>query len=596
MNFLRTKFFPVWFFTSSVFWLIAAGQSRAVTFICTPAAVPNNYGGVITLNIGGLSSGESVKVQTFLDLNGNGVVDPGEPLIDVFGLTDGQVPKIGSVTNINVPFDSNAAAGTITAAFGYCIPLDEVVGHRIFEVVSPTNHFAPVTATLNVTNAALGQYIGGTVYNGSTPVPNVMVLALTSPDGNFGGAALADASGHYQLSLNPGSYNLIGTAPGYYANEGMAPLVALTNGVPVTANLFLSNAPVTVSGQVYNSVNSNGIGGLLVECQFKGEMLTSFAFTDTNGVYTAPATSNAWTFKAESTRLIRRALVASQDKTTGDASSGSVTNVNIAVFPADACFYGRATISSTSPFPNLHVEADNSDASLKAEGFADLNGDYVVAVRGTNSGWADSLSGDNPALTNYITSEGTNATLVPGATVRCDFNALPATATLSGRLESPSGQPVAGVAIFANTTINNSFYDAPQVLTDLNGNYSMGLVAGQWSVVANCCGDNGLDGAGYYDSTPMHLVTVPPNNPVLNITVFPIGAAVLSQGSHSAPSFFSFSLNGAAGSNYSVQASTNLGGTNWFTITNLPSFIGQALIQDNHATNGQRFYRAVLVP
>jgi hypothetical protein len=55
-------------------------------------------------------------------------------------------------------------------------------------------------------------------------------------------------------------------------------------------------------------------------------------------------------------------------------------------------------------------------------------------------------------------------------------------------------------------------------------------------------------------------------------------------------------LNGMAGQNYSIQASTNPARSNWVTalITNAPC--DAVLIQDPQATNGARFYRAVVVP
>jgi len=55
-------------------------------------------------------------------------------------------------------------------------------------------------------------------------------------------------------------------------------------------------------------------------------------------------------------------------------------------------------------------------------------------------------------------------------------------------------------------------------------------------------------------------------------------------------------LSGMADQNYTVQVSTNLGSTNWHTllITNLSG--SPVFIQDNRATNIQRFYRVMLGP
>ena len=189
---------------------VLAGQicHAAATLSVSPSAVGNDYTGVITLNISGLTNGEAVKVQTYLDLNSNGVVDAGEPLIDAFNLTDGGVTTIGGITNINVPFDSNAATGAITATLSFAPQLENVVGQKIYRVVSnPSGAFTPVTATLDVTNAALPQSISGIVYsNGIAPLAHAIVVALTATNTSYVASTIADSSGQYYLTLPAGSY------------------------------------------------------------------------------------------------------------------------------------------------------------------------------------------------------------------------------------------------------------------------------------------------------------------------------------------------------------------------------------------------------
>src|SRR5579862_4704946 len=91
-----------------------------VAFTITPAAVSNTYNGHITLQVTGLTSGDTVVVQKFLDLNINGVVDATDWLVQQFNLTDGQAGMvIGGVTNFNVPGDIDTTAGQITAKLNF---------------------------------------------------------------------------------------------------------------------------------------------------------------------------------------------------------------------------------------------------------------------------------------------------------------------------------------------------------------------------------------------------------------------------------------------------------------------------------------------
>ena len=133
---------------------------------------------------------------------------PGEPMMDAFKITDGGAMIIGGITNINVPFDSNSATGAITTTLNFAPPmiLENVVGQKIYRLVSPGGNFSSVTATLLVTNAVTAQTLSGTVYsNGVTPLPNAVVVVLP-PNGNgYTGAVVADSNGHYLINVNPGS-------------------------------------------------------------------------------------------------------------------------------------------------------------------------------------------------------------------------------------------------------------------------------------------------------------------------------------------------------------------------------------------------------
>ena len=62
----------------------------AVSFSVTPSAVSNFYAGTITLQIGGLASGETVLVEKFRDNNGNGIIDGADTEVQQFRVTDGQ--------------------------------------------------------------------------------------------------------------------------------------------------------------------------------------------------------------------------------------------------------------------------------------------------------------------------------------------------------------------------------------------------------------------------------------------------------------------------------------------------------------------------
>src|ERR1041385_7981305 len=87
----------------------------AVGFIITPSSINSTSGGLINLQITGLTNGETIVVQKFLDANSNGLIDDADLLVQQFSLSDGQASVIGGVTNFNVPGDTDPGAGQITA-------------------------------------------------------------------------------------------------------------------------------------------------------------------------------------------------------------------------------------------------------------------------------------------------------------------------------------------------------------------------------------------------------------------------------------------------------------------------------------------------
>ena len=98
---------------------IESAARAAVTFSVNPSAVSNFYAGLISLQIGGLNTGETVRIDKFLDVNSNGVIGAPDLAVQSFLLTDGQASVFHdgatAVTNINVPGDFNPTNGVITA-------------------------------------------------------------------------------------------------------------------------------------------------------------------------------------------------------------------------------------------------------------------------------------------------------------------------------------------------------------------------------------------------------------------------------------------------------------------------------------------------
>jgi hypothetical protein len=323
--------------------------------------------------------------------------------------------------------------------------------------------------------------------------------------------------------------------------------------------------------------------------------LWAFAFTDTNGNYSAAVTPAFWTIQPVEPRLTRRAYMLPEAVFQVDTTGGNVTNANIALPKGNALFYGRITDNSGAPFANVKFVGYTGN-NYKANGFSDQNGYYAVAILGdlTNYCGCNVYQAENTAIGSYIVNYFSEITNSPNQTTLENFVALPATAQISGRVRDNSGNAVTGVGLIAYATVNTYYYHSLEGTTDNSGNYSLAVASGQWSVQFPLGDGNGLDIYGFVDITAPHIVNIPPPNAVLNLTVYPIGTPFITSPQRFGTMQFGFTLNGAPNVSYTVQVSTNLASTNWTSLFSLRLTTNTFLpVVDYNATNSPRFYRAV---
>jgi hypothetical protein len=468
--------------------LLSQTLPAAVTFTITPTAVSNTYTGAITLQIGGLTNGETVDIKEYLDINGNGVIDAGDWLVHQFKLTDGQAGMvIGGVTNFNVPGDTDTNAGQITAKLnfenGYFA--QTIVGKYLFKLESTSGDFAPITNSFSVTNLPYAQKITGNVLsNGtSTVVPNAVVM-LFAPGGNGGPLAgvVADSAGSYTIPAPPGTYGVIAFKNNYVSQFSTPPVVTLGSGTNVTTNLTVTRATASISGAFVDANNSSiGLPGVSVHPQSTTGLI-AISFTDTNGNFNVPVTAGQWEVKADDTSLIVYGYLGLQNST--NVSAGQ-TNVIFAVPQATALFYGSVTDNLGKPMAGVDVYANDNNQLYESDGYSDASGNYVVAALGglNNDLWQVSAS----STADYLFSQpdfDTNggAEISAGEAIQANFTAIVATNTISGHLKDNSGNPIVGVGVWANATINGVQYNQNSVDTDTNGYYSQSVINGTWTV------------------------------------------------------------------------------------------------------------------
>lgn len=482
---------PVHFFLWILALCLAAGPVRAaVTFTVSPNVVSNAYNGLVTLQINGLTNGvTNVVVQKFLDVNLNSNIDSGDLLVQQFRLTVGQLNVFtnGStpitVTNF-MPGDTSPVTDQMT------IPLNfqngdfaqTLVGHYLYKISSQTNSF---TNLFIVTNSFFPCVVTGAVENAESTnnVTNALVLLCLNQSGPVVVQAGTVANnGTYSLRAPPGNY-VVAAAKSNFVDDISQSGLALVAQTTTNGTISLTPATTNVTGRVFDSANSNGLGGVSGTMISTNSDYLSFYFTDTNGNFYAPVTSNFWKAPLNAFAVAFQGCLTPQSNQWLNVSNNTVKLAN-SLPPENAIFYGVVSNGSAAPMPGVYVYAYDN-AGHQSIGMTDSRGKYVVGVAAetnTNVWNLSVLWPNNPGLTSssYVFGPGFLQTnMQPGQAVQQSFSFLTAPYSISGTVKDYNGNPIVGVQVFAT----NGLYAAANALTASDGSYTNFVAPGMtWTV------------------------------------------------------------------------------------------------------------------
>ncbi len=510
---------------------LTPGARAAVAFTVTPASVSNTYNGRVTLQVTGLTGGDTVVVQKYLDANTNGIIDGRDILWQQFNLTDGQASVFHDggtvVTNFNVPGDVDTTATQITTPLNFQNGdfSQNIVGKYLYKLSSPAGHFTAITNLFTVTNFAYAQSFTGTIFSNNTAavVSNAVIL-LFQPSGNNGlnpvSGAVANNAGSYTIKAPPGTYLLAAFRSNYLVNLTASPTLVLGSGSTITTNLTLTNATQSISGKIADS-NTPAIGlpGFLVPMESTNNFL-AIGFTDTNGNFTAGTRPNVWKIQSNDQALTTHGYVAAQNSIKTNTAGGSVSGITNALPKATAIFYGSVKDELGNPLAGIDIGSSDNNNQYQSDSHTDTNGNYVAGALAAD--WHVGINSDGSPV-NYVFSQGLDTTLTNGQAQLCNFTAIRATNHITGHIQDSNGNAIANVGISANATINGTNYQTLSADADAGGNYSLLVPNGSWNVNVNCNGgDDSLDGIlgnGNYTCPNSQNINIAGSNATNNIIV-----------------------------------------------------------------------------
>ena len=465
---------------------MSARVTMAASLTITPSSIPGNYTGTVTLNITGLSNGQVVRVETFIDVNGNGVIDTGDMLVQSFTVTDGQALSFDGQRDTLVPGDEdNMADGKIRAALYYpgASFFSTMVAKYVYRVSPVSGSFTPVTKAFTVTQPGFSQKVKGTVRSGGSPVAGAFVFIFNPNREGPILISLTGSDGQFTLNADVGTYSVGALKDGFGFDFKTAPQVTVATGQTATQDLTLTATNRTISGRLTDQDSGVGLPGVDVEARFNDNTFT-LVFTDANGNFSLHVSTAAtqWQIEANWQSLALLGYNAPANRTSVDISGGDVPEVSLKMRQVTALIYGTLTNAQSQPVGPVGFEAWDNNGQYDNYGVADASGNYVVGVAAGT--WQVGPSSRGLAALGYVAGSA-SVTVSGSAAKRQDFVAqLPF--YLSGQVTDDGGQPVGNICINAYPNQGGNGVDTQ---TDTNGNFSLPVTGGSWNLLLCQDGD-----------------------------------------------------------------------------------------------------------
>jgi hypothetical protein len=467
--------------------LSLACGARAATFSVTPNVVSNDYTGLITFHMSGLTPGETVQVVQYLDRNHNGVVDAADLAVRGETVSDGDPKLEAGATNIYVFRDEDGTSnGTITASYRFSLaPFGgDVVGSYLFRCSSPSNYFAATNLAFTVLSAPYAQTVQGTVSNNSTNIPYAIVgllqnVVLAAGPPNIIAGGTADATGHYTLKAPVGTYLAVAIQPGYVGNLLAFPTVVLTSNATVTADITLIAATTSIHGSLLDATNSSVHAVPYAEMAFTTTNgFVTVALCDSNANFAVPVTPGIWTpgilpqsANAQS-YLVPDAAASPQF----DTRTAPVNFAIVWLKHSTALIYGRTVNNLGQPVPGVGLFLNADFGQYNAFVSSDSEGLYSAGIdAGAGTVSVQNLS--DPTANQYIWPSP-QFSIFDGQAISLNITGLVTTARFRSHVVDDTGTPLSGLQTAADSY---QFYGAYTfATTDDNGYLDMPVFGGKW--------------------------------------------------------------------------------------------------------------------
>lgn len=467
---------------------LCAPAFAAVGLSISPTTIDSAYVGRLTFTITGLTAGQAVNVEKYLDVNGDGVIQVTEPLAMSFKVTDGVASATGGVANPAIPGDTDGAVNSqITTSVAVNGIMWTTPAKFVFQVCTTAN-VSLVTKAYTVTAHNFGQSVSGVVRANSVIVPNATVILMSHPDGVGLQSVITDGTGYYTVSCPPGVYRVVAFAPGRVTPMKRVAVLTVQAGQSVTQDLTLTQGTRTITGKLVDKQTSAGIPGAMFLLRDRTDdsesPLTNYVIVYTNrlGEFTTVVTPGLWSGFAPGEvgdSLSSQGYVCIDPTMTPiDTTGGNVTGAVVPALKATGLLYGTLKDAADStPIAGAIVDVDLAEMyHLSTRTGSD--GSYALPL--FPGEWKVCARPDSLQRLGYLADQPKHVPVHTNQAVKQDLVASATTAHLSGHVVDNTSAPVGGVLVKAQQFSGTSA--ELYTITTADGSFDFPVNAGAWQL------------------------------------------------------------------------------------------------------------------
>ncbi|GEM_PF-823456 len=428
-----------------------------------PSSITNDFSGRVLLKTTGLDWDQELTLETFLDENGNGAIDQGEPLVQFAALKDGAFPNINGARNLNqVGDDDGAINGELTVAFDLArrTEIDAIAGRYLYRLSGP--NFDPVVRGFSILPKTYPQSVVGkvTAAEDHSAVAGALAVLFELNGGQLATSSFTDASGNFQLFAPPGPYLTLALRRTYVTELSAAqgaelPIRLLASSQTVTQNFSLIRPPRLISATVLDEETGRPLPAaeIFAVSEPTNEVIQfTFGITDAAGKVQMPVSSGQWSFMLQEKLLARLGYLTRSSFPPVDTSTGAVAQVSLSLPPANALIYGKLQTPDGAPVIGMPIQAQDSSIDLSTSTTSDSTGRFALGVRGGN--WNVRFVSEILDARNYE-AEGADLSVTANQALEHNFILKPIPVGLTVTGFSPAAAPVGTVVTVKGTNFTH---------------------------------------------------------------------------------------------------------------------------------------------